>query len=143
MRTDKGTNKKKTIWLMFLNFETAVASGSITSEDNQALIIGTAEQDIYSTYINWFLDFFTVILIALFLFFTPGFLFSIIMIKRLEVLERIILSVGLSIFIVVSLGFLLTGIGMVTGIKGITEASIVLSVSLLHLIFIIILLLKQ
>ncbi len=59
-------------------------------------------------------------LIALFL---PGYLLCSIIPGKLNILERICLSIGLSIAIVVSLGFNLTAFAYLTGARGITAKS--------------------
>ena len=56
----------------------------------------------------------------LFVIFMPGYLFSLIIFRKLEVIERFCLSIGLSMVIVVSLSFNLSGIGYLTRIKGLT-----------------------
>lgn len=78
-------------------------------------------------------------IIALFL---PGYLLSIILFKKLKVIERICLAIGLSIFITVFLGFFLTAISYLTNIKGITTQSVWLSLLIICIIFIIVIISK-
>lgn len=64
------------------------------------------------------------LLIVLFL---PGYLLSFILFKQLKAIERILLAFGLSLVIVVLLGFLLTAFGNYLNIRGITAASVWIS----------------
>ena len=76
-----------------------------------------------------------VVLGLLFVLFLPGYLLSLILFKRLQTVERICLAVGLSVVIVVFLGFFLTAIGYLTNLKGITVISVWLSLLIICGIF--------
>ena len=76
----------------------------------------------------------TVIGFALVLF-LPGYLLSMIMFGRLGLPVRITLSAGLSMFIVVLDGFVLTIIGNITGIKAITPVGVIVSLGLMCMLF--------
>lgn len=72
-----------------------------------------------------------------FVLFIPGFLLSHLFFKRLAAAERIGLSLGLSIVVVVFLGFFLTMIGSLPDITGITGTTVWLSLILSSIIFIV------
>jgi len=59
--------------------------------------------------------------------FLPGYLLSLIILRKSDFLERIGMSVVLSFAVVVGLGFLLSFIGNLTATKAITEASVYVS----------------
>lgn len=63
----------------------------------------------------------------LFVILMPGYLFSLIIFRKLDVIERFCLSIGLSMVIVVSLSFNLSGIGYLTKTKGITVQNVWIS----------------
>jgi len=72
------------------------------------------------------------ILISMFI---PGYLLSLILYKKINIIERICLAFGFSVFIIVFLGFFLTGVSYTFNIKGITSLSVWLSLSLVSIIF--------
>ena len=74
----------------------------------------------------------------LFGLFIPGYLLSLILFKKLKIIERVCLSIGLSISIIVVLGFFLTAISYLTNIKGITALTVWFSLLTISLIFIIV-----
>jgi len=78
-------------------------------------------------------------IIALFL---PGYLLSFILFKKLKIIERICLAIGLSIVIIVFLGFFLTAISYLTNIKGITTQNVWFSLLIICIIFIILIISK-
>lgn len=84
------------------------------------------------------LDIIRIILGILFAIFIPGYLLSLILFKKLKLIERVCIAVGLNIFIVVLLSFFLTAISQFTEITGITTKWVWLSLITLSLIFIII-----
>jgi len=71
----------------------------------------------------------------IFVLFLPGFLLSLVILKDMENIERIALAIGLSISIVVALGFSLTFIGNFINIRLITSYYVWISLALLSLIF--------
>jgi uncharacterized membrane protein len=81
----------------------------------------------------------TIILGLLFVLFIPGYLLSLIILKKLNLIERICLSFGLSVVIVVFLSFFLTAIGYFLKIRAITAFSVWLSLLILSLFFTIVL----
>jgi len=65
------------------------------------------------------LEIIRIVLGLVVIIFLPGYLLSLILFERLSLLERICLAVGLSISIVVLLGFFLTLVSNLTGTKAI------------------------
>ena len=88
------------------------------------------------------LDIIRIILGTLIAIFLPGYLLSLILFKKLKLIERISLAIGLSIFIIVVLGFFLTGISSLTNVKGITTNMVWFSLLIICIIFIIIIIAK-
>lgn len=78
-----------------------------------------------------------IIIGLLFVLFIPGYLLSLILLKKSDLVERIVLSFGLSVFIVVLLGFFLTLIGNFLDIKGITSLSVWTSLIIVCAIFVV------
>ena len=70
------------------------------------------------------LEMIRIILGLLFSIFLPGYLLSLILFRKLKIIERICLSVGLSVSILVFLGFFLSGIGYLINIKAINALSV-------------------
>lgn len=87
-------------------------------------------------------DILRIIFGILFVMFMPGYLLTFLLFKKLGVIERISLAIGLSISIVVFLGFFLTAVGYIAGIKGITAYSIWFSLLTISLIFLILIIIK-
>ena len=78
-------------------------------------------------------------IIALFL---PGYLLSFILFKKLKIIERICLAIGLSIVIIVFLGFFLTVISYLTNTKVLITQVVWLSLLIICIIFIILIISK-
>lgn len=66
--------------------------------------------------------------------FLPGYLISLIIFRELEFTERIFIGFGLSISVVVALGFFLSFLGYALGIKAITPTSTTISLTMICLI---------
>ena len=84
-----------------------------------------------------------VILGLLITMFLPGYLLSVILVRKSEIIERICLSIGLSIFIIVVLSFFLTAISYLLNIKGITSLSVWLSLLVVCVILFIIIRMRK
>ena len=87
-------------------------------------------------------DILRIIFGIFFVIFMPGYLLTFLLFKKLKAIERISLAIGLNISIVVFLGFFLTAVGYIAGIKGITAYSVWLSLLAISLIFIILIVIK-
>ena len=83
-----------------------------------------------------------IILGLSFTLFIPGYLLSLILFRKLKIIERICLSFGLSVVIVVFFAFFLTLISNITNAKGITTFSVWLSLLTVSIIFIILIFAK-
>jgi uncharacterized membrane protein len=81
------------------------------------------------------IEFIKIILGLIFTLFLPGYLLSLLLFKKLRRIERISLSIGLSIAITVFLGFSLSAVSYLTFSKAITERSVWISFILLCVIF--------
>lgn len=86
------------------------------------------------------LDIIRIILGLLTVMFLPGYLLSLILLKKLSLAERLCLAIGLSIFIVVFLGFFLTLVSYLSKTKGISIFGVWLSLIIICLLLIIALL---
>jgi len=75
------------------------------------------------------------ILGILFVLFIPGYLLSWIFFRKLGLIERVCVSIGLSIVVVAFLSFFLTGISYLPHIKGITSQSVWISLLITCLTF--------
>jgi len=69
-------------------------------------------------------DIIIMMIAASFIFFIPGYILSLLISDELEILERIAISIGLSIAMAVFLGFMLSGLGLLFSFKGINTISI-------------------
>jgi uncharacterized membrane protein len=75
------------------------------------------------------------VIVGLIVIFLPGFLLSLILFKKMGVVERLCVAFGLSVSIIVFLGFFLSGIGYFLKFKGITTGSVYLSLLILCVMF--------
>jgi uncharacterized membrane protein len=89
------------------------------------------------------LEILRTILGLLFVIFLPGYILSRILFNQLHPTERICLAAGLSIFIVVLLGFFLTFISNMTQIKAISLPGVWISLAAVYIIFAIIFLFRN
>ena len=87
-------------------------------------------------------DILRIIFGIFFVIFMPGYLLTFFLFRKLKAIERIILAIGLSIYIVVFLGFFLTVIGYIAETKGITTYSVWFSLLVISLIFILLIIIK-
>mgnify|MGYP001593716250 CR=1 FL=1 len=72
-------------------------------------------------------DFIKIGLGLLVVVFLPGFLLSFIMLNRLDLVERIVLSIGLSIYIATLISFNLSMVGYIRETRGITTENVWIS----------------
>ena len=84
-----------------------------------------------------------IMLGLLLVLFFPGYLLSLIVFKKLDIVERIALATGLSMAILVPLSFNLTLIGYAAKTKGITTKSVWFSLSVLCSFFLLILIITN
>jgi uncharacterized membrane protein len=80
----------------------------------------------------------TLIVGLLFVVFIPGYLFSLILFEKLDLIERFALSFALSVIIVILVGFLLTLAGYILRIKSINYVSVWSSLIFICIVLIII-----
>lgn len=71
----------------------------------------------------------------LLVFFLPGYLLSVIIIKRLNSVERFCLSIGLSLAIAVMMGINLSAIGYLSATKAITGRNLWVSLLIICALF--------
>ena len=84
-----------------------------------------------------------IIVGIVFALFLPGYLLTFILFRKLKLLERICLAIGLSIFVVVFLSFYLTAISFFSSEAGITTMGVWLSLLITCALFIIIIISKN
>jgi uncharacterized membrane protein len=84
-----------------------------------------------------------IVLGILIVLFMPGYLLSVVLFRKLRAIERIGLALGLSVFIVVFMGFFLTVLVHLTSLEGITTQSVWISLSLVSLFFGVIIILQS
>jgi len=84
-----------------------------------------------------------IILGIIFTLIVPGYLLSLILFKKFKPLERISIAIGLSIFVVVVLGFFLSALNYLYDFQGITKFTVWLSLVVISIVFAVILITKS
>ena len=82
-----------------------------------------------------FLMIIKILISFILILFLPGYFLSLIILKNISKLERICVSIGLSIVLVVLMGFILTALYHVIRIKTITASNVTILLSILSMIF--------
>jgi len=67
--------------------------------------------------------------------FLPGYLLAILLFEDVETFPRVLLGIALSLAISVFVGFLLTLVGFLFEVKGLTQVSVIISLLFVTLVF--------